>query len=96
MREFIVRKGCLGYTITIGCQVCGFTKVKELKKAICEYLDDPEGTERKYYSDKGYAEVRDPYLTPRRYPDDRVPPALRGEEEAKTATEQAQVNATRR
>jgi hypothetical protein len=36
-----------------------------LKKAICEYLDDPEGTEKKYYKSKECEDVRATV----RYPD---------------------------
>jgi hypothetical protein len=49
MREFTVKQGCMGYIVNIGCQVCGFSNVEDLKEAICEYLDDPEATENKYY-----------------------------------------------
>ncbi len=50
MRTFTVQKGCMGYVVTVGCQVCGFTNKEELKVAICDYIDDPKGMEKKYYS----------------------------------------------
>lgn len=50
MRNFSVQKGVMGYIVQIGCQVAGFTNKEELKTAICDYIDDPEGMEKKYYT----------------------------------------------
>jgi hypothetical protein len=52
MREFIVKKGVMGYIVNIGCQVAGFTTKEDLLKAITEYVNDPEATENKYYQPK--------------------------------------------
>jgi hypothetical protein len=48
MRDFTVKKGVMGYIVTIGCQVAGFTTKDDLLKAITEYVNDPEATEKKY------------------------------------------------
>jgi hypothetical protein len=58
MREFIVKKGVIGYIVNIGCQVAGFTTKEDLLKAITEYVNDPGATEKKYYVEK-YPRVRD-------------------------------------
>lgn len=50
MRDFTVKKGVMGYIVTIGCQVAGFTTKEDLLKAITEYVGDPEATEKKYYN----------------------------------------------
>jgi hypothetical protein len=34
MRDFTVKKGVMGYIVTIGCQVAGFTTKEDLLKAI--------------------------------------------------------------
>ena len=52
MRDFQVKKGVMGYIVTIGCQVAGFTTKEDLLKAITEYVNDPEATEKKYYQPK--------------------------------------------
>jgi hypothetical protein len=49
MREFTVAKGVMGYIVKVGCQVAGFSSQADLKKAICEYIDDPKAMEKKYY-----------------------------------------------
>ena len=60
MRGFSVQKGVIGYIVSIGCQVAGFTDKEELKKAICDYIDDPEGMEKKYYTKCEAGEIRMP------------------------------------
>lgn len=50
MRDFTVKQGVRGYIVNIGCQVAGFTTKEDLLKAITEYVNDPEATEKKYYS----------------------------------------------
>ncbi len=52
MRTFTVSKMLLGYHVHVGCQsVCvSEDKKDELKKLICDYIDDPEGMEKKYYT----------------------------------------------
>jgi hypothetical protein len=50
VRGFSVQKGVIGYIVSIGCQRAGFTNKEELKVAICNYIDDPEGMEKKYYT----------------------------------------------
>ena len=57
MRDFTVKKGVMGYIVTIGCQVAGFTTKEDLIKAITEYIGDPGATEKKYY--EKYPGVRD-------------------------------------
>ena len=52
MRDFTVKKGVMGYIVTIGCQVAGFSNKEDLLKAISEYVNDPEATEKKYYIEK--------------------------------------------
>lgn len=52
MRDFQVKKGVMGYIVTIGCQVAGFTTKEDLLKAITEYVNDPGATEKKYYVEK--------------------------------------------
>jgi hypothetical protein len=52
MRDFTVKKGVMGYIVTIGCQVAGFTTKEDLLKAITEYIGDPEATKKKYYVEK--------------------------------------------
>lgn len=51
MRQFTVTKGILGYHVQIGCQfVCVSEANKdELKALICEYIDNSEEVEKKYY-----------------------------------------------
>jgi pyruvate-formate lyase len=49
MRDFTVKKGVMGYIVTIGCQVAGFSNKEDLLKAISEYVNDQEATENKYY-----------------------------------------------
>ena len=58
MRDFTVKKGVMGYIVTIGCQVAGFTTKEDLLKAITEYVNDPGATEKKYYVEK-YPRLRD-------------------------------------
>lgn len=53
MRQFTVQKGVMGYVVTIGCQVAGFSTKEDLIKAITEYVTDPEATEKKYYPTVG-------------------------------------------
>jgi hypothetical protein len=62
MRDFTVKQGVMGYIVTIGCQVAGFTTKEDLLKEITEYVNDPEATEKKYYNPlSGMASVdRDP------------------------------------
>jgi hypothetical protein len=57
MRDFQVKKGVMGYIVTIGCQVAGFTTKEDLLKAITEYVNDPEATEKKYYKPTTLQEV---------------------------------------
>jgi hypothetical protein len=52
MRDFTVKQGVMGYIVTIGCQVAGFSNKEDLLKAITEYVNDPEATEKKYYQPK--------------------------------------------
>jgi hypothetical protein len=52
MRQFTVSKGLMGYVVNIGCQTCGFTTKEELIYAITDYINDPKGMEKKYYSDR--------------------------------------------
>jgi hypothetical protein len=49
MRDFQVKNGVMGYIVNIGCQVAGFSNKEDLLKAITEYVNDPEATEKKYY-----------------------------------------------
>ena len=49
MRAFTVQTGVMGYVVSIGCQVAGFSNKKDLIKAITEYIKDPEAMEKKYY-----------------------------------------------
>lgn len=42
----------MGYIVTIGCQTAGFTTKEDLLKAITEYVNDPEATEKKYYNNR--------------------------------------------
>lgn len=49
MREFIVKKGVLGYVVNIGCQVAGFSTKSDLITAIIEYITDPDAMEKKHY-----------------------------------------------
>jgi hypothetical protein len=55
MRAFTVQTGVMGYVVSIGCQVAGFSNKKDLIKAITEYIKDPEATEKKYYKTAGYS-----------------------------------------
>ena len=50
-RQFMVTKVMLGYHVQIGCQqVCVSEDRKdELKRLICDYIDNPEEMEKKYY-----------------------------------------------
>ena len=50
MRDFTVKKGVQGYVVMIGCQVAGFSTAADLLVSIGEYVNDPEGTEKKYYN----------------------------------------------
>jgi hypothetical protein len=50
MRDFTVKQGVMGYIVTIGCQVAGFTTKEDLLKAITEYVNDQGATEQKYYN----------------------------------------------
>ena len=50
MREFAVKQGVRGYLVVIGCQTAGFSTKEELIEAITEYVNDPKGTEEKYYT----------------------------------------------
>ena len=50
MRDFTVKKGVQGYVVMIGCQVAGFSTAADLLVSIGEYVNDPEGTEKKYYT----------------------------------------------
>jgi len=50
MRYFTVKKGVMGYIVTIGCQTAGFSNKEDLLKAITEYVTDPEAAEKKYYN----------------------------------------------
>jgi hypothetical protein len=58
MIDFTVKKGVMGYIVTIGCQTAGFSNKEDLLKAITEYVNDPEATEKKYYVEK-YPRLRD-------------------------------------
>lgn len=49
MRDFTVKKGVKGYVVIIGCQVAGFSTAADLLVSIGEYVNDPKGTEEKYY-----------------------------------------------
>jgi hypothetical protein len=49
MRDFTVKKGVMGYIVTIGCQSAGFSNKQDLLAAITEYISDPQATEKKYY-----------------------------------------------
>lgn len=53
MRDFTVKKGVQGYVVMIGCQVAGFSTAADLLVSIGEYVNDPEGTEKKYYVQPG-------------------------------------------
>jgi pyruvate-formate lyase len=57
MRDFQVKKGVMGYIVTIGCQVAGFSNKEDLLKAITEYVNDPGATEKKYYKPTTLPEV---------------------------------------
>jgi len=50
MRDFTVKKGVKGYVVIIGCQVAGFSTAADLLVSIGEYVNDPKGTEEKYYN----------------------------------------------
>jgi hypothetical protein len=60
MRDFTVKKGVMGYIVTIGCQVAGFSNKEDLLKAITEYVNDPEATEKKYYKPLSWLVAVDP------------------------------------
>jgi len=49
MKVITITPGVRGFVVQIGCQVCGFSNVQDLREALNEYLGDPEGCERKYY-----------------------------------------------
>lgn len=69
MRSFTVQEGVKGFVVSIGCQVAGFSTKKDLIKAIAEYVNNPEETEKKYYI-KGRSPVRaTEYPTLRELPD---------------------------
>lgn len=77
MRQFTVQKGVMGYVVTIGCQVAGFSTKEDLIKAITEYVTDPEATEKKHYPTNQLAGVPpqpDPEPTIQRRPN----PSLQG------------------
>lgn len=50
MRDFTVKKGVMGYVVNVGCQVAGFSNKEDLLKAITEYVNDLEATEKKQYN----------------------------------------------
>ena len=54
MREFTVKKGVMGYIVTIGCQEAGFSNKEDLITAVTDYISDPQGMEKAHYSCKDY------------------------------------------
>jgi len=54
MREFTVKKGVMGYIVTIGCQEAGFSNKEDLITAVTDYIYDPQGMEKAHYSCKDY------------------------------------------
>lgn len=86
MREFTVKKGVRGYVVTIGCQVAGFSTKEDLNAAVSEYINDPEGTEEKYY-----------YLPPgmpREQRDNRLPQGPSGIQQHANGAEQPDICGT--
>lgn len=50
-KHMIMRFGLGGVVVTIGCQKIPFTDKEKLKKVFCDYIDDPDGTERIMFRD---------------------------------------------
>jgi len=43
MRVITITPGVRGFVVQIGCQVCGFSNVQDLREALNEYLSDLRG-----------------------------------------------------
>ena len=93
MRAFTVQTGVMGYVVSIGCQVAGFSNKKDLIKAITEYIKDPEAMEKKYYL-KGQSPVRDNLYVGSSDPLAGIDHRIFGSNTPYTATEQAAATAT--
>ena len=47
-KHMIIRFGIGGSEVRIGCQRIMFTDKEAMKRAFCDYIDDPDGTEAKW------------------------------------------------
>jgi hypothetical protein len=47
-RNFSVTAGLRGFKVAIGCKEAYFSTVTEMEKAIHDYLENPEETEKKF------------------------------------------------
>ena len=47
-KHIIIRWSLGGAIVRIGCQRIPFTDKEALKKALCDYIDNPEETEKKF------------------------------------------------
>jgi hypothetical protein len=47
-KHMIIRFSLGGVVLRIGCQRIPFTDKEVLKKALCDYLDDPDATEKRF------------------------------------------------
>jgi len=50
-KHIIIRFTLGGAIVKVGCQKIPFTDKESLKKALCDYLDDPVGTEKKFLAE---------------------------------------------
>lgn len=49
IRKINIEQGAMGYVAHVGCQIAGFSNKEDLIKAFTDYINDPEGMEKKYY-----------------------------------------------
>ena len=47
-RNFTVTPGIVGFSVQMGCTLAFFGDAADLSAAICNYLTDPEGTEKRF------------------------------------------------
>jgi len=49
IKTITIEQGAMGYVAQVGCQKAGFSNKEDLIKALTDYINDPEGMEKKYY-----------------------------------------------
>lgn len=55
MREVKINELSRGYIVTVGCQSFAFSTKDEMLQKLIEYINNPDGTERKWYKDELFA-----------------------------------------